>query len=851
MAEIDKTATDVPQAQIYNALTELGVAYGSTFQGLSDCRADEKHAVANITVADTAAEMPEHYETKHIVHPSFLEQLIQMYWPVLGAGRAALDTVCLPASIGRLTVFPCINKYAATPGQSLRSYCAVDAPLSTQKPSIVSMFAVAGEETVISIEDLTIAPLPASDMDADVEKARDLCYKQIWEPILEPVKQGERDRIDSPQADDKLPTTPICIVHGSSSSQLELARMLAASLENLGVAKINLGVLEEVDTTDKHCISIAELDQFVLATLNNVQFHALQNMIGNSQGLLWVTRGAYGQNGDPTGNMVTGFSRSVRSESMYKFATLDLDAEHKLDDATSIQAMLKVFKVTMGVSTIANTEMEFQEREGAFWTPRIVNDEVVNDYVHKKSFPPAVEEIKLGATKRALKMAISRPGMFDSMHFVDDELKKQDLASDQIEIEVKAVAVTTRDAQVGTGHIDASGFGEQCSGLVTRVGSAVKNLAVGDRVAALASSSFATYARAVADMALKLGPETSFEEAASLPLAQCAAHHALIELARLEDEESVLVLNGAGAEGQAAISLAQTIGATVFTTVNTAEDKTVLMKAFDLPEDRILYSKDDQLSTSVHRAIDGRGIDVVLSVYAEADSIQTGLKCIADFGRFVRLETAEAANKGKLDLSSFRANTSFSSFDIHALAKGKPRVLQRLLKDVSRALRYAKLRPVQDARILPFSQVSEAFKLAQSSPSSNRIVVVPHKDDMVKVTPSKEVVKLFKDDATYILIGGTGGLGRGMSRWMAAKGARHLVLLSRSGKVDSFVQNLIDDVSPLGVQVHVFSCDVAKKEQVDRLFQKLIGLPPIKGVIHGSMVLRASYPRYPLRKFLY
>ncbi|KAF2647757.1 putative polyketide synthase [Lophiostoma macrostomum CBS 122681] len=848
ISEIEGTAEEIPQTQIYDALTELGVAYGSTFQGLSDCRADEKRAVANITVADTAAEMPEHFETKHIVHPSFLEQLIQMYWPVLGAGRAALDTVCLPASIGKLTVFPCINKYAATPGQSLRSYCAVDAPLSTQKPSNVSMFAVAGDETVISIEDLTIAPLPASDMDADVEQARELCYKQIWEPILEPVKQGESDRIDSPQADDSLPTTPLCIIHGSSASQLELARMLAASLENLGVEKIDLGVLEEIDTTDRHCICITELDQFVLPTLNAVQFNALQTMISHSQGLLWVTRGAYGQNGDPTGNMVTGFSRSVRSESMYKFATLDLDAEHKLDDATSIQAMLKVFKVTMSVSTIANTEMEFQEREGAFWTPRIVTDEIVNDYVHKKSFPPAVEEIKLGSTKRALKMAITTPGMFDSLHFVDDELKKQDLTSDQVEIEVKAVAVTSRDVQVATGHIDASAFGEQCSGLVTRIGSSVKNFTIGDRVAALAPSSFATYARADADVVLKLSPETSLEEATSLPLAQCSAHYGLIDIARLEDEESVLVLNGSGAEGQAAISLAQTIGATLFTTVATAEDKAVLMKEFDLPENRIFYSKDDQLSSAVRRATSGRGIDVVLSVYADADAIQAGLKCVADFGRVVRLETAEVASKGKLDLSSFKANTSFSSFDIHDLATRKPRVLRRLLKDVSRALRYGKLRPVQDASIFPISQVSQAFKLAQSSPSSNRIVVVPHEDDVVKVTPSKEVVKFFKEDATYILIGGTGGLGRGMSRWMAAKGAKHLVLLSRSGKVDSFVQKLIDDVSPLGVQIHVFSCDVSKKEHVDRLFQtQLIGLPPIKGVIHGSMVLRASYPRYPLR----
>ncbi|KAF2186885.1 putative polyketide synthase [Zopfia rhizophila CBS 207.26] len=819
-SEIEKTASTVPQSQIYDALADLGVAYGPTFQGLTDCRADEKHAVANITVADTAAEMPEHFETKHIVHPSFLEQLIQMYWPILGAGRTPLDVVCLPASIGRLTVSPKIVEHASAPGQSLRSYCTTNKPLSIQKPSKVSMFAIAGEETIIAIDDLTIAPLPATDIDGNVQSARELCYKQTWEPILEPLKQSQDIRVDSPQTDNlsngtTLPTTPISIIHGTSSSQLELARMLAALVESLSNAKS------------------------ILSTLTGIQFTALQTIVQSSQGLLWVTQGAYGQNGDPTNNMVSGFSRAIRSESMYKFATLDLDAEEKLDDASAIQAILKVFKTVMGASTIINTEMEFQERKGEFWTPRILNDEVVNEYVHGKTFPPAVEETKYGGNARALKMAISTPGVFDSLYFVDDELRGQALAVDQIEIQVKAIAVDARDVQAATGQVDASGFGEECSGIVSRVGKDVKSFAVGDRVAAIAQAAFATYARTNADFALKVSAEISFEEAASLPLAHCSAHYGLIDLARLDDEESVLVLNGAGAVGQAAISLAQTIGSTVFTTVETAEDKSVLLKGFDLPEDHIFYSKDDQLSTSILRATDNRGIEVVLSTQADADCIQSALKCIAEFGRFVREGTSNMSSKVKLDLSSFNGNTCFFSFDLHTLATRKPRVLRRLVNDVSRSLKYGKLVPIQAASVISIAEVSQAFKLARSTPSSSKIVVVPHHDDIVKINPSKEVVKLFKEDATYILIGGTGGLGRGMTRWMAAKGAKHIVLLSRSGSVTGHAKTLVDDLAPLGVNVAVHSCNVAKKEDVDTLLEtKLTGLPPIRGVIHGAMILR-------------
>lgn len=844
ISDIEKTELKVPQSQIYDALADLGVAYGLTFQGLTDCRANEEHAVANIVLADTAAEMPEHFETKYIVHPSFLEQLIQMYWPMLGAGRAPLDVVCLPASIGRLTLSPKILEHASAPGQSLRSYCTATKPLSIQTSSKVSMFAVADEETIITIEDLVIAPLPSMDTDDNVQASRELCYKQIWEPILEPLKEHQDTRADSPQAENlsngtSLSKTPISIIHGTSPSQLEFARMLAASIESLSSTTVDLSVLENIDSTDKQCICITELDQSILATLNATQFRALQAIFQNSRGLFWITRGGYGQDGDPTSNMVSGFSRAIRSESMYKFATLDLDAEQKLDDTAAVQAILKVFETVVAAPTVANIEMEFQERKGEFWTPRIVKDEVINEYVHRKTFPPAVEETQFGGHARDLKMAISTPGIFDSLYFVDDELRREALAADQIEIQVKAVPVNARDLQAATDQADTSGFGEECSGVVSRLGKDVKNFAVGDRVAAIAQATFATYTRTNADLAFKVGAEISFEEAASLPLAQCSAHYALIDLARLGDDESVLVLNGAGAAGQAAISLAQTIGSKVFTTVKTAQDKSMLMEGYDLPEDHIFYSEDDQLSTSIVGKTDNHGIDVVLSIQADANGIHSALKCIAEFGRFIREASSDTSGKVKLDLSSFASNVGFFSFDLHTLAARKPRLLKRLVNDVSRSLKYGKLRPVQAASVMSIAEVSEAFKLARSTPTSSKIVVVPHQEDIVRITPSKEVIKLFKEDATYILIGGTGGLGRGMTRWMAAKGAKHIVLLSRSGSVTGPVKTLVDDLGPLGINVVVRSCDVAKKEDVDALLNtRLTGLPPIRGVIHGAMTLR-------------
>ena len=80
-----------------------------------------------------------------------------------------------------------------------------------------------------------------------------------------------------------------------------------------------------------------------------------------------------------------------------------------------------------------------------------------------------------------------------------------------------------------------------------------------------------------------------------------------------------------------------------------------------------------------------------------------------------------------------------------------------------------------------------------------------------------------------------------MSRWMVEKGARNIVLVSRSGSVAGQVKELIDELAPLGANIVVRRCNVAFKSEVDNLVATgLEGLPPVRGVVHGTMVLRVS-----------
>ena len=98
---------------------------------------------------------------------------------------------------------------------------------------------------------------------------------------------------------------------------------------------------------------------------------------------------------------------------------------------------------------------------------------------------------------------------------------------------------------------------------------------------------------------------------------------------------------------------------------------------------------------------------------------------------------------------------------------------------------------------------------------------------------------IVRQDASYLLTGGTGGLGRSVTRWLARHGAKYIILLSRSGLSQKSAQDLVEELSRTGVKVAVYKCDIGDENQSrDVINQCASDMPPIRGVIHGAMVLQ-------------
>ncbi|MFP5390881.1 MAG: SDR family NAD(P)-dependent oxidoreductase [Gammaproteobacteria bacterium] len=93
-------------------------------------------------------------------------------------------------------------------------------------------------------------------------------------------------------------------------------------------------------------------------------------------------------------------------------------------------------------------------------------------------------------------------------------------------------------------------------------------------------------------------------------------------------------------------------------------------------------------------------------------------------------------------------------------------------------------------------------------------------------------------DATYVVTGGTRGFGLQCARWLVGKGARHLVLMSRSGVQDAHAAAAVEEMRALGVTVRVGALDIADRQRMqEELAIVAHTMPPVRGVIHSAMVL--------------
>lgn len=96
----------------------------------------------------------------------------------------------------------------------------------------------------------------------------------------------------------------------------------------------------------------------------------------------------------------------------------------------------------------------------------------------------------------------------------------------------------------------------------------------------------------------------------------------------------------------------------------------------------------------------------------------------------------------------------------------------------------------------------------------------------------------FRADASYILVGGLGGLGRTVANWIVENGAREIVFIGRSAGQSSDDETFLEELAVQGCNTVCIAGSIAKPETI-KMALAACGYP-LRGIIHMSATLRVS-----------
>ncbi|MCX8252471.1 MAG: type I polyketide synthase [Beijerinckiaceae bacterium] len=429
---------------------------------------------------------------------------------------------------------------------------------------------------------------------------------------------------------------------------------------------------------------------------------------------------------------------------------------------------------------------------------------------------------------------------FDRLNW--EAAARQQPGPGDVEIKVEAIGLNFRDVMFGLGllpeEILEHGFagptlGLECAGRVERVGAAVKLFKPGDRVMAFAKSAFATHVTTPAAVVAPIPRDLAMETAATIPVAFLTAYHGLMICARLKPGEWVLIHGGAGGVGLAAIQIARWRGARVIATAGSPERRTLLAS---LGAEHVFDSRSGAFIEDV-RSVTGEGVAVVLNSLA-GEAMERSIGVLRPFGRFVELGKRDYVANTHIGLRPFRRNLSYFGVDLDQLLIDEPATSKLLMRSVMRLFASGDLAPLP-YRAFDAAETGEAFRQMQASGHVGKLVVRPPRpaDVCVRHRRAFQVAP----DKMHVITGGFGGFGLETAKWLAAKGARNLMLIGRSGAASSEASEAVASLTAQGVRVRAEALDIADLPALTRLFARFgRDLPALGGIIHAAMVLDDS-----------
>ncbi|GGO83336.1 hypothetical protein GCM10011348_26860 [Marinobacterium nitratireducens] len=376
----------------------------------------------------------------------------------------------------------------------------------------------------------------------------------------------------------------------------------------------------------------------------------------------------------------------------------------------------------------------------------------------------------------------------------------------EIEIKVRAALMNG-----GSGDLQ-----EVCARVVD-TGEAVRGFQPGDEIIACYRGSVGRFVtlEPASMLALPKPAKWPVQTAAGALSGLVLARAALLEYGHVQAGSSVLILGSDSSVGQALSQLARSLGCAPVEVLSGAGSNS----GGRLHIDSATLMQDLQALQS------GTGFNLILTTtgsvpHLDLDALLAGCGC------YIQLHDGDEARAEPASLTSGKVQLQLHKADLLREALSTPSDLQLELEPMLSSLdSHGVILPALDPERLATEPTASGVL---SLESGERLRIIDKPSASLRIRPR----------ASYLITGGFGGFGLGMARWLVEQGARHLVLVSRSGDSSPAAKAAVAELQDAGAEVCAQAADIADSAAVKRLIRYIDEqLPPLAGIFHTAGVL--------------
>ena len=234
---------------------------------------------------------------------------------------------------------------------------------------------------------------------------------------------------------------------------------------------------------------------------------------------------------------------------------------------------------------------------------------------------------------------INKTGGPEVIELKDIVLEKP--SENEVTIEQKAIGLNYIDTYHRSGLYPLKlpiGLGLEGAGIITEVGSNVKNYKAGDKVAyaAIPLGSYSTHRNFPSNKLVKIPDGVDLEVAATLMTKGLTTYYLLHQTYKVKSGDTILFHAAAGGVGQIFGQWAKSLGCNIIGTVGSEEKIEVAKKC---GYDHIINYSKDNFSAKVNELTDGKGVPVVYDGVGK-DTLKGSLECLMTRGMMVSFGNA-------------------------------------------------------------------------------------------------------------------------------------------------------------------------------------------------------------------